>query len=184
MTNPGSITTGRLRSGWSKRDCSIKNLGFSRMRMISCKERRKRIDPIVYLIVTKAEKAGIGMRAVEEAMQESVRKMVGESWFEEFTCDWWLRIYRVQFHSFARRRMAVSKRSLIMTSRLTAGNPENLQDLKSIMRINLSKQTSVIKERFSMLLKNFKLMRLLTLPQKAMLTVRLMDLNLLCRLML
>ena len=78
MTNPGSITTRQVTEWMIEEGLSDKKFSFFDDEDDFMQRAAKTHRSNCVLDVTKAEKAGIGMRAVEEAMQESIRKMVGE----------------------------------------------------------------------------------------------------------
>ena len=75
MTNSGSITTSQVTEWMIQEGLTDKNFNFFKSEEEFMNEAAKTPRSNCVLDVSKAEKAGIGMRPVEEAMIDSVRKM-------------------------------------------------------------------------------------------------------------
>ena len=75
MTNPGSITTSQVTHWMIKEGLTEKKFNFFGTEEEFMEKAAKTPRSNCVLDTTKAEKAGIGMRPVEEAMVDSIRKM-------------------------------------------------------------------------------------------------------------
>jgi UDP-glucose 4,6-dehydratase len=76
MTNPGSVTTSQVTEWMREEGATSKQFKFFEDEEQFMTKAAKTPRSNCVLDTTKAEKAGIGMRPVEEAMRESMRKMV------------------------------------------------------------------------------------------------------------
>ena len=76
MTNPGSVTTRQVNEWMREEGVTDKQFKFfeDEEEFMSKAAQTPRSNCV--LDTTKSEKAGIGMRPVEEAMRESMQKMV------------------------------------------------------------------------------------------------------------
>ncbi len=75
MTNPGSITTSQVTEWMTQEGLTSKKFQFFKSEDEFMEKAAKTRRSNCVLDATKAEKAGIGMRPVEEAMIDSIRKM-------------------------------------------------------------------------------------------------------------
>lgn len=75
MTNPGSITTSQVTEWMLEEGLTHKNFNFFKTEEEFMEKAAKTPRSNCVLDTTKAEKVGIGMRPVEEAMIDSIRKM-------------------------------------------------------------------------------------------------------------
>jgi dTDP-4-dehydrorhamnose reductase len=75
MTNPGSITTSQVTEWMIQEELTDKKFNFFKSEEEFMEKAAKTPRSNCVLDTTKAEKAGIGMRPVEEAMIDSIRKM-------------------------------------------------------------------------------------------------------------
>jgi UDP-glucose 4,6-dehydratase len=75
MTNPGSVTTSQVTEWMIQEGLTDKRFTFFETEDEFMEKAAKTPRSNCVLDTTKAEKAGIGMRPVEEAMRESIRKM-------------------------------------------------------------------------------------------------------------
>ena len=75
MTNPGSITTSQVTEWMIEEGLTDKKFNFFKSEEEFMEKAAKTPRSNCVLDTTKAEKAGIGMRPVEEAMIDSIRKM-------------------------------------------------------------------------------------------------------------
>ena len=75
MTNPGSITTRQVTEWMVEEGVTDKNFNFFENEAEFMDQAAKTPRSNCVLDTTKAEKAGIGMRPVEEAMRESMQKI-------------------------------------------------------------------------------------------------------------
>ena len=75
MTNPGSITTSQVTECMIEEGLTEKKFNFFKTEEEFMEKAAKTPRSNCVLETTKAEKAGIGMRPVEEAMIDSIRKM-------------------------------------------------------------------------------------------------------------
>ena len=75
MTNPGSITTRQVTQWMTEEGLTDKHFNFFNTEDEFMEKAAKTPRSNCVLDTTKAEKAGIGMRPVEEAMVDSIRKM-------------------------------------------------------------------------------------------------------------
>ena len=75
MTNPGSITTSQVTEWMIEEGLTDKKFNFFKSEEEFMEKAAKAPRSNCVLDTTKAEKAGIGMRPVEEAMIDSIRKM-------------------------------------------------------------------------------------------------------------
>jgi dTDP-4-dehydrorhamnose reductase len=75
MTNPGSITTSQVTEWMIQEGLTGKKFNFFKSEEEFMEKAAKTPRSNCVLDTTKAEKAGIGMRPVEEAMIDSIRKM-------------------------------------------------------------------------------------------------------------
>jgi dTDP-4-dehydrorhamnose reductase len=75
MTNPGSITTSQVTEWMIDEGLTDKQFNFFKSEEEFMEKAAKTPRSNCILDTTKAEKAGIGMRPVEEAMIDSIRKM-------------------------------------------------------------------------------------------------------------
>ena len=75
MTNPGSITTTQVTEWMIEEGLTEKKFNFFKTEEKFMEKAAKTPRSNCVLDTTKAEKAGIGMRPVEEAMIDSIRKM-------------------------------------------------------------------------------------------------------------
>ena len=75
MTNPGSITTRQVTEWMIEEGLTEKKFNFFKTEEEFMEKAAKTPRSNCVLDTTKAEKAGIGMRPVEEAMIDSIRKM-------------------------------------------------------------------------------------------------------------
>ena len=75
MTNPGSITTTQVTEWMKEEGVTDKQFQFFEDEQHFMNNAAKTPRSNCVLDTTKAEKAGIGMRPVEEAMRKSMRKM-------------------------------------------------------------------------------------------------------------
>ena len=78
MTNSGSITTRQVTEWMKEEGVTDKQFKFFENENHFMENAAKTPRSNCVLDTTKAEKAGIGMRPVEEAIRESLRKMVRE----------------------------------------------------------------------------------------------------------
>ena len=76
MTNPGSVTTSQVTEWMREEAVTEKEFQFFEDEQHFMNKAAKTPRSNCVLDTTKAEKAGIGMRPVEEAMRESMQKMV------------------------------------------------------------------------------------------------------------
>jgi UDP-glucose 4,6-dehydratase len=76
MTNPGSVTTRKVTEWMKEEGVTDKQFQFFEDEEQFMSKAAKTPRSNCVLDTTKAEKAGIGMRPVEEAMRESMQKMV------------------------------------------------------------------------------------------------------------
>ena len=76
MTNPGSVTTQQVTESMREEGVTDKQFKFFEDEEQFMSKAAKTPRSNCVLDTTKAEKAGIGMRPVEEAMRESMQKMV------------------------------------------------------------------------------------------------------------
>jgi UDP-glucose 4,6-dehydratase len=76
MTNPGSVTTRQVTEWMKEEGATDKQFRFFEDEEQFMSKAAKTPRSNCVLDTTKAEKAGIGMRPVEEAMRESMQKMV------------------------------------------------------------------------------------------------------------
>jgi UDP-glucose 4,6-dehydratase len=76
MTNPGAVTTRQVTEWMREEGVTDKQFKFFEDEEQFMSKAAKTPRSICVLDTTKAEKAGIGMRPVEEAMRESMQKMV------------------------------------------------------------------------------------------------------------
>ena len=75
MTNPGSITTSQVTEWMIEQGLTEKKFNFFKSEEEFMQKAAKTPRSNCVLDTSKAEKAGIGMRPVEEAMIDSIRKM-------------------------------------------------------------------------------------------------------------
>lgn len=75
MTNPGSITTSQVTEWMIQEGLTDKKFNFFKTEDEFMEKAAKTPRSNCVLDTTKAEKVGIGMRPVEEAMIDSIRKM-------------------------------------------------------------------------------------------------------------
>ena len=75
MTNPGSITTSQVTEWMIEEGLTEKKFNFFKTEEEFMQKAAKTPRSNCVLDTSKAEKAGIGMRPVEEAMIDSIRKM-------------------------------------------------------------------------------------------------------------
>ena len=75
MTNPGSITTSQVTEWMIEEGLTAKKFNFFKTEEEFMQKAAKTPRSNCVLDTSKAEKAGIGMRPVEEAMIDSIRKM-------------------------------------------------------------------------------------------------------------
>ena len=76
MTNPGSVTTRQVTEWMIQEGLTDKQFNFFKSEEEFMEKAAKTPRSNCVLDTTKAEKAGIGMRPIEEAMRESMQKMV------------------------------------------------------------------------------------------------------------
>ena len=75
MTNRGSITTSQVTEWMIHEGLTDKKFNFFKSEEVFMEKAAKTPRSNCVLDTNKAEKAGIGMRPVEEAMIDSIRKM-------------------------------------------------------------------------------------------------------------
>ena len=75
MTNPGSITTSQVTEWMIEEGLTDKKFNFFKTEEEFMEKAAKTLRSNCVLDTSKAEKAGMGMRSVEDAMIDSIRKM-------------------------------------------------------------------------------------------------------------
>ena len=93
MTNPGSVTTRQVTEWMREEGVTDKQFQFFEDEEQFMTKAAKTPRSNCVLDTTKAEKAGIGMRPVEEAMRESMQKMAKEQQYEKYFSNWRSRVY-------------------------------------------------------------------------------------------
>ena len=109
MTNKGSITTKQVTNWMLEEGVTDKEFSFFENEEDFMDRAALTPRSNCVLDTTKAEKAGLGMRPVEDAVRDSLRKMKKNAWYENSACDRWLGLYWIELHSDAFERRSGSE---------------------------------------------------------------------------